>query len=139
MIPRTDVIIETNIESALQAAQAELAVSGSFTGFGPASAGGTDVTAGPSTAAGQLSYAATTGGTGIVVAGWNHADQHCVGTVYLTRELPSPVLGLSSARQYDFVAPAPTALSCDATTFAASPATPLNWPELPSASGWPPG
>ncbi|MHB8246601.1 MAG: hypothetical protein ACYDGN_14880 [Acidimicrobiales bacterium] len=138
VIPRTDVVVETNVQSAFEAAQANLAVSGSFAGFGPGSGGGTDLTAGPSTAPGQISFAVTPGGTGIVFAGWNHADQHCVGSIYVSAQLSSPVLGVSTAGRYDFIAPSRSSVYCDAATFVGSPATPLNWPELPSVSGWPP-
>jgi hypothetical protein len=138
-IPKTDVVVETNIQSVQQAAQATLEVSQSFAGFGSTGAGGTEVTSGPSTSAGQISYAVAPGDEGVVLVGWNHTDQHCVGTVYIHQPLTSPVLGETAAGQYDFVAPAPTSAQCYAATFVATPGAPSGWPESPSATGWPPG
>ncbi len=137
-IPATDVVVETNIQAVEQATQATLETTGSFADFNTADAGGTAVTAGPSSGPGDISYALVGAGSGIVLAGWNHADRHCVGAVSIHRPLSTPVLGESIAGTYDFVAPAASSAQCSAGAFAASSGAPSAWPESPSSSGWPP-
>jgi outer membrane murein-binding lipoprotein Lpp len=139
VIPKTDVVVETNIQAVVQAAQAVLQTTQSLAAFGPGASGGTSVTTGPSTSAGQISYAVAPGGNGIVFVGWNKADQHCIGQVYVAHPLASPVLSQSAPGQYDFVAPAGSSSSCDAASYLAEPSVPSGWPEDPSAGGWPAG
>lgn len=138
VIPDTDVAVETNIQSATQAAQTRLEAGGSFSGFTAGQGGGTDMTSGPSTAPGQVSYAIIGGGQGIVLAAWNHADQHCIGSVYIHTAMALTVLGVAAPGTYDFIAPAPSSSNCDAATFAATSPAPSGWPWAPSASGWKP-
>lgn len=134
-ISGTDVVIETNVSAVLQSAQAVLATSGSFAAFTGAGSG-TAVTTAASSGPGDISYAVTTGGEGIMLVGWNRADDHCVGALYLHESPPAPVLGATAAGQYDFVAPATTSAECDAAGFVSRATAPNRWPESPSTSGW---
>ncbi len=137
-IPATDVVIETNIQAVEQATQATLETTGSFVDFNTADAGGTAVTTGPSPGPADISYALVGAGSGIILAGWNHADRHCIGVLYVHQALSTPVLGESNAGTYDFVAPASSSAACSAVALAASSGAPSAWPESPSSSGWPP-
>lgn len=135
-IGATDVVVETNVQSAMQAAESHLQTAGSLTGFGAGDGGGVTLTAGPSPSDGDLSYAVTSGGGGIVIVGWNKADEHCIGAVWIGADTTAPVLGETGPnQQYDFVAPAASSSSCDASSFAGTTAAPSGWPEDPS-SGW---
>lgn len=134
-IGATDVVVETNVQSALQAAQTELQTTGSLSGFTAGGGGGVALTSGPSPSDGQLSYAVTGGGEGVVLVGWNKADEHCIGAVWFHSEASTPVLGQSAPGQYDFVAPAASDSECDAASFANTAAAPAGWPESP-ASSW---
>ena len=137
VLSAADVVVETNEQAALQAAQIGLETAGSFSNFGPSSAStGLDLTLGPSSGPGQLSYAVVGGGNAVLLAGWNHADEHCIGVLYVHSALSSPVLGVTSPGQWDFVAPAKTSSSCDAANLAATSGAPSGWPYGP-ASGWP--
>ena len=136
VISATDVAVGTSIQAVAQAAQAHLLVGGSFLGFGPASAAGTNITSGPSGSSGEISYSVTPGGGALVMTGWNRADRHCVGELYVQTALPTPVLGITSAGQYYFVAPAASSSACDAASYAATTAAPTGWPKNPSSSVW---
>jgi hypothetical protein len=133
-IPKTDVVVETNLQGAIQAAQTALEVSGSFSSFGSSSAGSIDMTAGASGSPGQISYAVIAGGDGIVLVGWNRADQHCVGALYVHSALATPVLGESAPGQYYFIAPASSSSACSATSFATMASAPGGWPYEPSTN-----
>lgn len=139
VIPETDVVVETNVQSALQGAQTSLEVDGSFSGFGSGAASGSNVTTGPSTGPSVISYAPTTGGGGIVMVGWNGVDRHCIGALYVHATLPASILGQSAPGQYDFIAPANTSADCTASTFTETSSAPSGWPVDPSSSGWPVG
>ncbi len=136
VIPRTDVVVETNIQAVVQAAQTVLQTTQSMASFGAASSGGMDVTTGPSTTAGQISYAIAPGGEGGVFAGWNHTDDHCLGMVYVASPVTTPILGETSPGQYEFVDRASSSSQCDAASFVGQSAAPSGWPRAPSSSGW---
>lgn len=135
-IPATDVVVETNIQAAAQAAQTQLESGGSFSGFGAASSGGVVLTTGASSTPSQISYAVVSNGSGVVFAGYNGADNHCIGQVYVSSTLSAPVLGTANAGQYDFIAPSPSSSDCDAASLAAQVGAPSGWPVEPSSGGW---
>lgn len=137
-IKDTDTVVETNIQSAITSASTVAATHGLFTSFSPSSAG-MAATTGPSTGPGDLSYAVAPGGGALVLAAWNHTDQHCIGAVVVSQQLTTPILGVLSpnSQAYDFIAPAATSSACSASAFAATPASPTGWQLAPTTSGYP--
>ena len=134
-ITATDVVVLTNIQAVMQSAQTSVQMTHSFSSFsaGTAAGDGMNVTSGPSTSDGQISYAVTAGGNGIVFVGWNHADQHCVGELDFNDAPPTPVHGVATAGVvYYFIAPAASSTDCDASSFAAMASAPSHWPYAPS-------
>lgn len=137
VIKDTDVTVETTLQAVLQAAEVGLETRGSFAGFGPGSSSGTNVTPGASSGPGQVSYAVTPGGGGLVIAAWNKADRHCIGAVDVHGTIPVSVLGITSPGEYYFVAPAASSSACDAASLESEGSAPSGWPEAPSTAGWP--
>ena len=127
VLPDTDVVFETNLQSAVSSGISN-----------PASNGGGFLTSGPPTSPGVVSVASTTGVT--VYTAFNPADRHCLGTFVLTPGSPFTVLGESAPGTYDFWFGPTTAVDCSASGFTSEAAVPSGWaPDDPrsSATGWP--
>jgi hypothetical protein len=132
VIPATDVVVETNLQTALQLVQAYGAEQGGLTGF---TASGW--VPGASDAPGETSFDAPTAGAAVLAA-YNNADRNCYGIVYIVSSSPTPVLGETGPGTSFFVAPHAPAGSCSSATFATEIAPPSGWPAAdPSSSGFP--
>ncbi|MFZ2059297.1 MAG: hypothetical protein WAV54_18015 [Acidimicrobiales bacterium] len=127
VLSQTDVILETNLQSALTSGVTN-----------PGNNGGGFITSGPPTSVGVVSVA---GGTGVTVyTAFNPVDRHCLGTFVLTPGSPFPVLGESTPGTYDFWFGPTTAVDCTASGFTSEATVPAGWAEGDPASattGWP--
>jgi hypothetical protein len=129
-LPATDVVVETNLQTELQAAQAAAAT-------GQAPSGGSFV-AGPSSGPSVTSVAAPQPGAEVLVA-YNNVTRDCLGILYLAAAPASAVLGESGAGTYYFTAPSTPSGACTASGFAALGTAPAGWPAGdPSSAGFPP-
>ncbi|MGH9297341.1 MAG: hypothetical protein ACRDZP_05135 [Acidimicrobiales bacterium] len=138
----TDVVVQTNLQAAVQVAQDQVQQAGSFTGFGTSNSpdAGIQLTPGASTRPSTVSYAVTSNGQGIVFASYNYVTKNCDGMIFLQAAAPTPILGENGNGQWDFVAPNVYSSACTASAFAASEHVPSGWPAgdpAPSNSGWP--
>lgn len=133
VLPYTDVVFETNLQSAAE-------VGGSQSGLGGVSSvaanGGGFMTGGAPTSPSQVSEAR---GTGVsVYTAFNPVDGHCLGIVVLAPGSALPVLGESSPGSYDFWFGRTTATNCTASLFTTETAVPSGWAAGdPSSTGWP--
>jgi len=135
-LPQTDVILETNLQSAVEAGQAQGGLQGISAISGAAEAGGIPETSGPPTTPGVVSVASTTGVS--VYTAFNPADRHCLGTVVLASGSVATVLGESTPGSYDFWFGSTNASNCTAADFATDATIPTGWaPGDPSSTGWP--
>ena len=124
----SDTVVETNLQTAVTALQ-----SGA-----PANQAGTGITttAGPSTSYNVLSVSSTAGQV-TVLAGYNQLSRDCLGLVDVTGP-GTTVLGQTQVGTYYFWIARSASSTCDAASFAATPAVPKGWPSGdPSPTGWP--
>ena len=120
-LPQTDVVLETNLQSAVEAGQAQ--------------SGGLPETNGAPTTPGVVSVASASGAS--VYTAFNPADRHCLGTFVLTAG-SAPVLGESAPGTYDFWFAPANASGCTAAGFTTETTVPSGWASGdPSAGGWP--
>lgn len=128
----TDVALETNLQTAVQAGQVQTGLANIS---GSVENGGVPETSGPPTSAGVVSVASTTGVS--VYTSFNPVDRHCLGTFVLTAGAGS-VLGESAPGSYDFWFGRTTAPECTASIFTTEATAPSGWSSGdPSAVGWP--
>jgi hypothetical protein len=129
-LPATDVVFETNLQSAVQGGVVQAGLSGSSTLDGLAE------TTGAPTTTSEVSVAA---GTGVsVYTAFNPADGHCLGTFVIAPGAVVSVLGESAAGSYDFWLGGATAAGCTASTFSTESTVPSGWASGdPSSTGWP--
>lgn len=120
VLPATDVVVETNLQSASNAAAGSL--------------GGVQVVSGPSTNYNTISEASNLGTT--VLVGFNQLSNDCLGLIRISSP-SSPVLGESQIGTYDFWVTGTTPAVCDAATFAATAAVPHGWPAADPGGTWP--
>jgi hypothetical protein len=126
-LPATDVILETNLQTAVQAGIVQTGLSG--TSSGP-------TTSGPPTSPGVVSAASATGVS--VYTAFNPADRHCLGTFILAPGSLLTVLGQSAPGTYDFWFGPTSAVKCTASMFTTESAVPSGWASGdPSSGGWP--
>jgi len=130
VLPATDVIFETNLQSAVQVGETQIglsAVSGSSAGI--------PETSGPQDTTSEVSVAH---GSGVAVyTAFNPVDRHCLGTLVLSAGAPA-VLGESLPGSYDFWFGPTTADACTASNFTAQTSVPSGWASGdPSSTGWP--
>jgi hypothetical protein len=132
VIPASDVVIQTNLETDLEQVQAYGAEQGSLTGF--AASGWI---AGASGTPGETSFDAPTAGAA-VLAVYNDADRNCYGIVYIVSSTATPLLGETGPGTSFFVDPHAAPGTCSSATFATEIAPPSGWPSAdPSSSGFP--
>jgi len=133
VLPDTDVALETNLQTALQAGQVQ-------TGLGNISGseenGGVPETSGPPTSAGVVSVASITGVS--VYTAFNPVDRHCLGAFVLAPGSAVAVLGENAPGTYDFWFGPTAAASCTASGFTTEATVPAGWAGGdPSSTGWP--
>jgi hypothetical protein len=132
-LPATDVVFETNLQSAVEGGQAQTSLSGIS---GANEVGGLPETSGAPTAAGEVSAASVPGAS--VYTAFNPADRHCLGTLVIASGAAVTVLSETSPGSYDFWFGPTTAADCTASVFAAEPAASSVWASGdPSSTGWP--
>lgn len=128
-LPETDVVFETNLQSAVEGGQAQLGLSGISGG------GGVPETSGAPSSTGEVSVATTPGVS--VYTAFNPVDRHCLGSLVLAAGSPT-VLGESLPGTYDFWFGPTTAQGCTASVFTIEATVPSGWASGdPSSSGWP--
>jgi len=133
VLPATDVVFETNLQSAREVATSDVGVSG-ISGLG--NNGGGFTTDGAPSSPGLVSIASTTGLS--VYSAFNPADRHCLGSFVIAPGATVTVLGQSSPGTYDFWFGPTTANDCTASIFTTETTVPSRWVSGdPSASGWP--
>jgi hypothetical protein len=128
VLPDTDVVLETNLQAAVQGGL----VSGGISG--PGGAGAPEVS-GPPTTASEVSVATT--GTVSVYTAFNPVDRHCLGTFVLKPGSFTTVLGVSTAGTYDFWFGPTTSAACASNLFTTATTVPKGWATGDPASGWP--
>jgi hypothetical protein len=133
VLPDTDVALETNLQTALQAGQVQ-------TGLVNISSsevnGGVPETTGPPDSAGVVSVASITGVS--VYTAFNPADRHCLGAFVLAPGSAVIVLGKSTPGTYDFWFGPTMASGCTASDFTTEATVPSGWAGGdPSSTGWP--
>ena len=134
-LPQTDVVLETNLQSAVVAGQAQSGLQGISAISGAAQSGGLPETNGAPTTPGVVSVASASGAS--VYTAFNPADQHCLGTFVLTAG-SAPVLGESAPGTYDFWFGPANASGCTAAGFTTEATVPSGWASGdPSSGGWP--
>jgi hypothetical protein len=132
VIPATDVVVQTNLQTALQQVQAYSAEQGTLTGF---TASGW--VSGASDTPGETSFDAPTTGAA-VLAIYNNADRNCYGIVYILTPPATPVLGETGPGTSFFVDPHAPPGSCSSAVFTTEIAPPSGWPSAdPSSSAFP--
>jgi len=125
ILPESDVVVETNLQTAQSAAQA-----------GGLGGGAMATTSGPSTSYGVIS-ARSGAGRASVYAGFNQLSDDCLGLMVLSTG-SQPVLGETQPGTYYFWVLKTTPSVCDAATLAVTGSVPSGWPSGdPSTSTWP--
>ena len=125
-LPDTDVILETNLESAVEGGITQAGVSGS---------GGGLTTNGPPTSPTTVSVASTTAVS--VYTAFNPTDRHCLGTFVLAPGAPLAVLGETTPGRYDFWFGPTTAVDCTASAFTTETTVPPGWAAGDPSTNWP--
>jgi len=125
-LPDTDVVLETNLESALEGGTVQAGLSGSSGGL---------TTTGPPTSPGVVSVASATGVS--VYTAFNPADRHCLGTLVLAAGAPFAVLGETAPGSYDFWFGPTTAVDCTASAFTTDASVPPGWATGDPSTSWP--
>jgi hypothetical protein len=132
-LPETDVVMETNLQTAVQGG---IAASGISAVSGAANPNVPEVS-GPPTSENVVSVG--TGATGVsVYSAFNPLDKHCLGTLVLAPGSVTTVLGESTAGSYDFWFGPTTSTACTASSLATEATVPKGWATGdPSSTGWP--
>jgi hypothetical protein len=132
-LPGTDVILETNLQSAMEGGTAQAGLSSISTAAG--NGGGLTTTGAPTTPE-QVSVADSTGVS--LYTAFNPADDHCLGLFVIRPGLLTPVLGETTAGTYYFWFGSTKAVDCTASIFTAELTVPSRWASGdPSPTGWP--
>ena len=126
VLPDTDVVLETNLQSAVE---------GGAVGAGLSGSGGSLTTTGPPSSPGMVSVANTTGVS--VYTAFNPADRHCLGTFVLVSGAPFAVLGETAPGKYDFWFGPTTAVDCTASPFVTETSVPSGWAAGDPSTSWP--
>jgi len=122
----TDVVLETNLQSAVEGGIAQAGISGSSGGL---------TTPGPPSTPGVVSVARATGAW--VYTAFNPDDRHCLGTFVLAAGAPFAVLGETAPGTYDFWFGPTSAVHCTASTFPTEAQVPSGWATGDPATSWP--
>jgi hypothetical protein len=125
-LPDTDVVLETNLQSAVEGGVAQAGLSGSI---------GNLTTTGPPTSPSEVSVASATGVS--VYTAFNPVDRHCLGTFVLASGAPSVVLGETTPGTYDFWFGPTTAVDCTASEFTTEASVPSGWAAGDPSTSWP--
>ena len=126
VLPDTDVVLETNLQSAVEGGLVQTGLSGSSGGL---------TTTGAPTSPGVVSVASATGVS--VYTAFNPADRHCLGTFVLAPGAASAVLGETTPGTYDFWFGPTTAVDCTASVFTTEATLPSGWATGDPATSWP--
>lgn len=141
VLPQTDVVLETNLQAALQGAEAQGATGlgglSGVSGIGGSGGGGVPVVSGVPTSPSEVSTASAGTSGPTVLTAFNPTDRHCLGTVVIPAGATTSVLGESSPGAYDFWFAASGAASCAAANFLSQPTKPANWAADDPATSWP--
>jgi hypothetical protein len=122
----TDVVLETNLQSAVEGGIAQAGIPGSSGGL---------TTTGPPSSPGVVSVASANGVS--LYTAFNPADRHCLGTFVLAAGAPFAVLGQSAPGTYDFWFGPTTAAHCTASIFATESQVPSGWAAGDPSTSWP--
>jgi hypothetical protein len=122
----TDVVLETNLESAMESGIAQAGISGSSGGL---------TTTGPPSTPGVVSVASATGVS--VYTAFNPADRHCLGSFVIAAGAPFAVLGENAPGTYDFWFGPTSAAHCTASAFTTEAQVPAGWATGDPATSWP--
>ncbi|MGA2805335.1 MAG: hypothetical protein ABSF89_13255 [Acidimicrobiales bacterium] len=122
----TDVVLETNLQSAVEGGIAQAGIPGSSGGL---------TTTGPPSSPGVVSVATATGVS--VYTAFNPDDRHCLGTFVIAAGAPFAVLGESAPGTYDFWFGPTSAVHCTASTFTTEAQVPSGWATGDPATSWP--
>jgi hypothetical protein len=135
VLPDTDVVLETNLQSAAQGGLAGGGIPGISAISGNGGSGVPEVSGPPTT----VSEVSVFQGTGVTVySAFNPADKHCLGTLVLASGSMATVLGESTPGSYDFWFGPTTSAACTASGFVSEATVPKGWAQGdPSGSGWP--
>ena len=125
-LPDTDVVLETNLQSAVEGGIAQAGISGSSGGL---------TTTGPPTSPSVVSVASTTAVS--VYTAFNPADRHCLGTFVLAPGAPFAVLGETTSGRYDFWFGPTTTVDCTASVFTTETTVPSGWAAGDPSTNWP--
>ena len=131
-IPQTDVVLETNLQSATEAGQTGASLSGLS---GLSSTTGVPETSGAPTTPSVVSVASASGVS--VYTAFNPADGHCLGTLVISSGSDLTVLGESAPGSYDFWFDASGPAACTASIFTTEASVPSGWATGDPASSWP--
>jgi hypothetical protein len=132
-LPGTDVILDTNLQSAMQGGVTQAGLSGISDATGN---GGGSTTARAPTTPQEVSVADETGVS--MYTSFNPVDDHCLGLFVIRPGLVSPVLGESTTGKYYFWFGPTKVVDCTASNFTAEPTAPSGWaPGDPSSTGRP--
>ena len=134
-IPETDVVMETNLQSAVEAGRAQAGLQGISAISGTAGTAGLPETSGAPTSTGVVSVANASGVS--VYTSFNTADRHCLGTFVLAPGTISPVLGETTPGTYDFWFQAANDAACTAAVFTTEATVPSGWAPGDPSSSWP--
>jgi hypothetical protein len=131
-LPETDVVMETNLQSAVQGG----ITGSSISGISSIGGSGVPEVTGPPTSVGVVSVASTT--FVATYTAFNPADRHCLGTFVLKPGSPTAVLGETAPGTYDFWFGPTTATACASSLFPTESTVPSGWASGdPSSTGWP--
>jgi len=139
-IGATDVVVQNNLETAIQAAQTEYTTSNSYASFGSADSPsiGETLTEDPSTGPSVISFASSASGQAVVIAAYNKATENCYGIIAIAGTATPPILSESAQGTYDFKDPHIVSAGCDAGRYLSQIVPLPTWPSGdPTPSGWP--
>jgi hypothetical protein len=132
VLPDTDVVLETNLQVAMQGGLVNTGLSSVSTA---GNNGGGYTTSGAPTSENVVSVA---NGTGVsLYSAFNPLDKHCLGTLVIQPGSLSVVLGESTPGTYDFWFGPTTSTACTASGFLTETKVPSGWAKNDPASGWP--
>jgi hypothetical protein len=133
VLPDTDVVLETNLQAAVQGGL----VSEGISGISGNNGANVPEVSGPPTSENVVSVASGTGGVSVYSA-FNPIDKHCLGTLVIAAGSLAIVLGENTPGSYDFWFGPTTPTGCTASTLATEATVPKGWATGdPSSTGWP--
>ena len=122
----TDVVLETNLESAVEGGIAQAGIPGSSGGL---------TTTGPPSTPGVVSIASATDVS--IYTAFNPADRHCLGTFVIAAGAPFAVLGETRPGTYDFWFGPTSVAHCTASIFTTEAQVPSGWATGDPSTSWP--